>query len=109
MKKRPIFSSPVLFVLLIGAQSVFASEPDGPVETLRNCLGNSDCISGQFCSKKLGECQQSGKCVSKANWCADEKNPVCGCDLKVYSNPCDAALHGQSIKSIDVKACEINK
>jgi|GEM_PF-4588800 hypothetical protein len=38
-----------------------------------------------------------GECRDRPQECTDHLEPVCGCDGRTYSNPCDAGAHGMNI------------
>lgn len=59
-----------------------------------SCASNSDCGAGFFCNG--ASCGGAGNCVTRpvASTCAPVLNTVCGCDLRTYSNACEAAAAG---------------
>ncbi len=71
---------------------------EGRCEPLPPCTENSDCGSNfLYCSKPEGQCGGEGACVEKPVMRICLADPVCGCDGKTYSSPCDAARDGISI------------
>ena len=69
----------------------------GECRTSKVCLSNSQCEEGFFCSKDT--CGGEGVCTITPEFCTMLYQPVCGCDGKMYGNPCVAASSGQSISS----------
>lgn len=59
-------------------------------------------MEGFYCQYQQGVCSlydSLGSCTAKPEVCTDEMDPVCGCDGRTFSNPCQAALAGISIKN----------
>jgi hypothetical protein len=69
-------------------------------------LTNAECADDQFCERAPGDldCTFSGLCKPKPTSCDPLPAPVCGCDGKVYSNTCEAALERQGTQL--VTACQ---
>lgn len=63
---------------------------DGPA--MGPCATNADCPARSYCEGT--GCGTSGLCRARPETCATLYDPVCGCDGRTYSNPCDAAGNG---------------
>ena len=72
-----------LLILLISAASVSYAQVQ--------CTDNSQCDSGFYCAKAIGDCDGTGECQQKPDACPDVYMPVCGCDGNEYGNTCEAA------------------
>jgi len=79
------------------------ARPDNPI--VKSCIypNHDTCGKGDFCMIAPGECPKrgttvSGICTNKPEMCATNFDPVCGCDRETYSNSCDAANAGASVK-----------
>ncbi|MBI5665215.1 MAG: hypothetical protein HZC49_09075 [Nitrospirae bacterium] len=71
---------------------------EGRCEPLPPCTENSDCGSDfLYCLKPGGQCEGEGICMAKPFMRVCLAEPVCGCDGKTYSSPCDADRNGISI------------
>ena len=66
---------------------------------LVKCASNADCADGQFCRKKVGDCDGDGICVGRPTVCMDVLSPVCGCDGVTYDNSCLAAMAGVAVSA----------
>lgn len=60
--------------------------------------------SNEYCQTNIGVCNDNypdtldwGTCITIPQFCTEEYNPVCGCDLVEYSNECNAQANGASI------------
>jgi hypothetical protein len=58
---------------------------------------DSQCAPDQYCAKAIGDCEGTGTCISRPEFCTEEFNPVCGCDGNTYSNSCYAARAGVNV------------
>ena len=54
------------------------------------------CGSSEWCDRG-GSCGTSGTCKTRPNACTDIYSPTCGCDGKIYGNPCSANAAGVDI------------
>lgn len=73
------------------------AEPEMMAAT--SCKKNSDCGSGDYCDFPWGTCgSDGGTCEVRPTICKRDWNPVCGCDGTTYSNACNAAGAGVSVK-----------
>ena len=65
-------------------------------------LRGSHCATGQFCDFTLdaicGFADATGNCAPIPDGCVTIDDPVCGCDSKMYSNACDAHMHGMAVQ-----------
>lgn len=59
------------------------------------------CKDGLYCDyapeARCGAADASGTCRARPEMCAEEYEPVCGCDDKTYGNACAAAREGISV------------
>lgn len=60
-------------------------------------FAGAPCAAGEFCdfgNDLCGGNDNSGVCTKRPLGCPDFYQPTCGCDGKVYGNPCDANSQG---------------
>lgn len=76
-----------------GAAIASEGECPSPDET---CQSTEDCLSGSYCERPLGACDEEGTCTERPEACTQERDPVCGCDGMTYGNACEAAAAGVS-------------
>jgi hypothetical protein len=68
--------------------------------TATTCTDHSQCAKGEYCKMPL--CGQpkgaTGSCEARGGGiCPEVLEPVCGCDGKDYTSPCDAAFAGANV------------
>lgn len=90
------------------------------------CVSNTDCAPDQFCKQVIGSCTlnknydvgmfspnsfggggmlrnfritlaDNGQCTTRPTACTMDYSPVCGCDLRNYSNQCAAESNGTNV------------
>jgi len=83
----------ILFVVLV----YFCGSTIGVVIG-RTCRSSSECDDSTFCLFEPSLCRNGmGTCTHVPTSCAEDQDPVCGCDLQTYNNPCHAAQSNVSI------------
>ncbi|UQA62979.1 hypothetical protein [Polyangium aurulentum] len=95
------------YVPLTRCEQLVSGDPDKGYACLSNaCISNADCAEDQFCERAPGDldCTFEGLCKPMPTSCDPLPAPVCGCDGKVYSNTCEAALEKQGTQL--VTACQ---
>jgi hypothetical protein len=86
------------------------AEPAG-----KDCKGNGQCRTKQYCAKTAGDCKGTGACKARPEVCTEIFKPVCGCNGKTYSNECFAAMAGVNVasegacKKEPANVCKTNK
>ncbi|MBN2535308.1 MAG: hypothetical protein JXB88_20680 [Spirochaetales bacterium] len=70
-------------------------KPDPEEE--EGCASNDTCGSDYYCHKEMGDCDGTGECAEKPEFCNSVEDYVCGCDGHTYLNPCQAAQAGVSV------------
>ena len=70
------------------------------------CLSDADCGKELYCAKAMGPCDRPGICQPfvPEGPCTLEYAPVCGCDGKTYSNPCEASRQG--VNTVHLGECQ---
>ena len=61
------------------------------------CSSNTDCPPELFCM--TANCGARGVCAPRPRVCDRINDPVCGCNRRTYTNPCEANADGQSVAS----------
>jgi hypothetical protein len=74
----------------------------GPAHGGETCrvFGDPVCGQNEYCLFDLacGHDDKNGQCAPKPGDCADNWEPVCGCNLITYGNACKAAAAGMSVR-----------
>ncbi len=62
------------------------------------CHSNAECGAEQYCAlASCGRADEAGRCRPRPTRCTREAIPTCGCDGRVYTNQCAAAVAGVSV------------
>jgi len=61
-----------------------------------------DCAGDEYCYFSSGDCgggveRQPGLCVPRPTGCDGNYEPFCGCDMRTYSNTCEAHKKGVDV------------
>lgn len=83
------------------------AETPAPPPAERVCggmlAGQDACPENEFCDypveARCGAADATGICHGRPEICTMDYRPVCGCDDRTYSNPCQAASAGVSVAS----------
>jgi len=70
---------------------------EGPCANLRTCLNNTNCQPGEYCSKIMSNCDDTGMCTPLPDSCPGSLAPVCGCDGTSYGSECLANIKGVNV------------
>jgi len=62
-----------------------------------NCVTNTQCATNQFCQKPNADCNGTGTCADKPQFCPQIADPVCGCNKQTYINSCYANVAGENV------------
>jgi hypothetical protein len=88
----------ILFAL--GATGGATALGDGGQPGAR-CFKNEDCAAGLFCyERRPGTCpgpEHAGACARRPPFCAENCEPLCGCDGQTYCNACLAHQAGVDV------------
>lgn len=62
------------------------------------CFDDADCFDrGLYCGREPEDCNGTGSCRPRAEFCTRQYDPICGCDGRTYGNDCDAAASGVNV------------
>jgi hypothetical protein len=74
----------------------------GAPSTLCGARFSNACARTEYCSypstQPCGATNVDGTCIRRPEGCVGNVMPVCGCDGKSYSNPCEAMHNGVPVK-----------
>jgi hypothetical protein len=72
------------------------------------CGSNDDCFENQFCDQGTACARSTGTCVDRPTMCAEEFDPVCGCDDQTYDTSCFANAAGAQVSADEPCDCQFN-
>ena len=85
-----------LYLLLVIVIFMSILEIVSAGQNTTRCTQDLSCSQNEFCNFPTGVCGGGGECTPKPEACAQVWMPVCGCDLKTYSNDCTRLIAGVS-------------
>ena len=73
------------------------------------CSDNDDCLEGKFCDHGTACAGDLGTCMNRPTMCAEEFDPVCGCDGQPYDTACFAHAARVQVSAEGVCDCDSNE